>query len=144
MSPSISGEGLLRGPHDVHMAEAEGLEVRDLVIEIDEDGADLEESIPWAEESGTDLIDDWFPLSGGPGSSTSGPRERQPPQDAWSRAPAGAPGALTAPGTPADQPSCRSQTVPSGGAATVAEYGCPCHGVSSASTPPRLPTPEPP
>ena len=40
--------------------------------------------------------------------------------------------------------SCTSQTVPSGGAATVAEYGWPCQGVSSASTPPRLPTPDPP
>ncbi len=32
--------------------------------------------------------------------------------------------------------SCRNQTVPSGGAATVAENGWPCHGSSTASTPP--------
>jgi hypothetical protein len=40
--------------------------------------------------------------------------------------------------------SCTNQTVPSGGTARVAEYGWPCHGSSTASTPPMLPTPEPP
>src|SRR3954452_2739022 len=37
-----------------------------------------------------------------------------------------------------------SQIVPSGGAETVAENGCACHGLSIASTSPELPTPEPP
>ena len=42
------------------------------------------------------------------------------------------------------QPSCTNQTAPSGGAARVAENGWPCQGSATASTPPRLPTPEPP
>ncbi|SFO38183.1 hypothetical protein SAMN05660359_03029 [Geodermatophilus obscurus] len=40
------------------------------------------------------------------------------------------------PVVPGGQPSCSSQTVPSGGAATVAENGWPCHDSSTASTPP--------
>jgi hypothetical protein len=49
-----------------------------------------------------------------------------------------------APPDAARQPSCRNQTAPSGGTASVAEKGCPCQGSSTASTPPKLPTPEPP
>jgi REP-associated tyrosine transposase len=37
-----------------------------------------------------------------------------------------------------------SHTTPSGGRVTWAENGCSCHGVASDSTPPRLPTSEPP
>ena len=40
-------------------------------------------------------------------------------------------------------PSCRSQTVPSGGSVSVAEAGRPCQGDFAASTTPRLPTPDP-
>ena len=46
-------------------------------------------------------------------------------------------GARPGPGT---HPSCRNQTVPSGGAATVAEAGWPCRG-SARPMPPKLPTP---
>src|SRR5450631_4497704 len=37
-----------------------------------------------------------------------------------------------------------SHTAPNGGRVSNAEYGWPCHGTSSASTDPRLPTPDPP
>ena len=37
-----------------------------------------------------------------------------------------------------------SQTTPSGGSVTGAENGWSCHGTASDSTPPRLPTSEPP
>src|SRR5207244_11460988 len=37
-----------------------------------------------------------------------------------------------------------SQTTPSGGSVRSAEKGWSCHGTASASTPPMLPTPEPP
>ena len=37
-----------------------------------------------------------------------------------------------------------NQTAPSGGSVTSAENGWSCQGIASASTPPRLPTPEPP
>ena len=37
-----------------------------------------------------------------------------------------------------------SQTTPSGGSVTSAENGCSCHGTGSDSTPPRLPTSDPP
>ena len=41
-------------------------------------------------------------------------------------------------------PSGWSQTTPSGGTVTSAEAARSCHGLASASTAPRLPTPEPP
>src|SRR5581483_5895063 len=37
-----------------------------------------------------------------------------------------------------------SHTTASGGSTSSADHGCPCHGDGSASTPPRLPTLEPP
>jgi hypothetical protein len=41
-------------------------------------------------------------------------------------------------------PSGTSQITPSGGSVIDAEHGWPCQGTASASTPPRLPTFEPP
>lgn len=42
------------------------------------------------------------------------------------------------------QPSQRNQRVPSGGSRSGADAGRPCHPTDSATTPPRLPTPDPP
>ena len=73
-------------------------------------------------------------------------------QASWRRhAPRRAPAHMTtpvatatgAPRTPT-HPSGTSQSVPSGGMLSSAECDCPIHGIASASTPPMLPTSEPP